>query len=184
MNIQLTTQQIDMAMPKIAKGLQQYLWLQNKVTSGSPFHDAEFRKKFNHFYRVRRGSAWQDTYYELMELAKKNQLQFSEAIDLLYRTTNRYEASFASKLIATLNPISPIIDSVVLKNLGLRLPYPYETNRAEKITKLHHDIQSCYASFLKTEIGKYLIGKFKFEFSNVTITNEKMLDFVLWQIRR
>jgi len=102
MTITLTRKQIDAALPKVEQGLEQYLWLQGKIVGQNTFHqDTEFRRKYNHFYRVRRGTAWQDAFYGLMERAKREQLQFHVVLDLLHQATNRYEASFASKLIAT-----------------------------------------------------------------------------------
>ena len=53
-----------------------------------------------------------------MEIAKRDELKFDVVLDLLHQETNRYEASFASKLIATINPSMPVIDSIVLKNLA------------------------------------------------------------------
>lgn len=88
-----------------------------------------------------------------MGRAKREQLQFDSVLDLLHQATNRYEASFASKLFATLNPSAPVIDSVVLKNLGLRLPYATTPDRALQICKLHHTLAWTFAGFLDTESG-------------------------------
>ncbi len=184
MTIQLTTQQIDAAMPKVAKGLEQYLWLQAKVTGSESFqHDAEFRKRYNCFYRVRRAVAWQNAFYGLMASAKGKHLLFHDVLDSLRRATTRYEASFASKLFATLNPSTPVIDSVVLKNLGLRLPKRSAPDRAVQISKLHLKLSSLFAAFLKTENGKYLVSNFKRIYPNAMVTDEKKLDLVLWQTR-
>jgi len=137
MAIELTKQQINAAMPKVAKGLEQYVWIQSQVTGPGQFHTSSvFRKKFNHFYRVRRAVSWQDAYYNLMAQAKRDKLQFPVVLELLHKETNRYEASFASKLVATVNPSNPVIDSMVLKNLGLRLPYSTAPNRASDISIL------------------------------------------------
>jgi hypothetical protein len=48
----------------------------------------------------------------------------------LHRTTGRCEASFASKLSATIGPTMPVIDSVVLRNLNLRLPPSGSSNES------------------------------------------------------
>jgi hypothetical protein len=184
MTITLTRKQIDAALPKVEQGLGQYLWLQGKIAGQNAFHqDTEFRRKYNHFYRMRRGTAWQDAFYGLMERAKREQLQFHVVLDLLHQATNRYEASFASKLIATINPSMPVIDSIVLKNLGLRLPYSTSTNRAEQICKLHQKLTDLFGTFLSTEDSKYLVEQFKTKYPEVNITEVKMLDLVLWQTR-
>jgi hypothetical protein len=184
MPIKLTTQQIKAAIPKVAIGLEQYLWLQSRVARLKGFHDnAEFRRKFNHFYRVRRAVIWQEAFYGLMARAKKEQLQFHAVLDLLRQATTHYEASFASKLFATLNPSAPLIDSVVLKNLGLRLPYASAPDRAAQICKLHQKMVCLFAAFLKMENGRHLVHEFKRVYPTANVTEEKMLDLVLWQTR-
>ena len=84
MQIQLTKQQIDAAIPKVARGLEQYLWLQSKVAGLKGFYDdGEFRRKYNHFYRIRRSAIWQEAFYGLMARATKGQLQFHAVLDEL-----------------------------------------------------------------------------------------------------
>ncbi|WP_028453002.1 hypothetical protein [Chitinilyticum aquatile] len=183
MHIQLSTAQIDAALPKIEAGLKQYLWLQARVSIDPFFEDVEFRRRYNHFYRVRRGPAWQNTFYSLMAQAKREQLQFQEVLDLLLEATGRYEASFASKLIATLQTSKPVIDSVVLKNLGLRLPSPNVLDRGPKICKLHAELEHMFASYLQTSTGKYLVQEFNRAYPNTGTSDEKKLDLVLWQTR-
>lgn len=180
----LTKTQIDAALQKIEKGLEQYLWLQSKVASSSQFHeDSEFRKKFNRFYRVRRASAWQNAFYGLMARARRNHLQFHAVIEALRESTGRLETSFASKLLATLNPSMPVIDSVVLKNLNMRLPSATAPDRVIKVCKLHESLAACFAAYLQSENGLYLVSQFKVKYPNAKITPIKMLDLVLWQTR-
>ena len=184
MAIQLTKAQIDAALPKVEPGLKQYLWLQAKAFGRGQFHDdAEFRRRYNHFYRVRRAAAWQKIFYGLMARAMQEQLQFHSVLDLLRESTGRYESSFTSKLIATLNPSKPVIDSVVLKKLGLRLPSAKTANRAAAISSLHQKLESLFADFLGTDSGKYLVHAFDSLYPDTGITDEKKLDFVLWQSR-
>jgi hypothetical protein len=119
MPINLSIQQIDEAMPKIEGPLAQYCNIQSMVTVlGKYYDDPEFRREFNHYYRVRRDSCWQEHFYTLMARTKKEKLQFQDVLAQLYKATGRYEASFASKLFATLNPTAPVIDSIVLKKVN------------------------------------------------------------------
>lgn len=185
MTITLTRKQIDTALLNVEQGLAQYLWLQGKTVEQHNFYqDIEFRRRYNHFYRVRRGTAWQDAFYGLMEIAKRDELKFDVVLDLLHQETNRYEASFASKLIATINPSMPVIDSIVLKNLGLRLPHSTAINRLERICEIYQNLTALFGIFLNTEDGKYLVANFKSKYPNADITEVKMVDLVLWQIRK
>jgi hypothetical protein len=180
----LTRDQIDQALTDAAQGIEQYLWLQQRVGGNDTWHDdPEFRRKFNHFYRVRRDSAWRDIFYGLMGRARREQLNFEQVLHWLIAETHRYEASFASKLIATINPSKPVIDSIVLKNLELRLPSSSVSNRAKRICDIYGELEKRIQSFLATPNGGFLVAQFKRVYPGVDITPVKMVDFVLWKIR-
>jgi len=186
MPIQLTAHEIDAAIPKVADGLAKYMWLLSNASTVPGFHsNSEFRRKFSGFYRVRRSSQWRGDFFELMGRAYREQLEFHVVFGLLRRATNRYEASFASKLFATLNPSAPVIDSVVLKKLGLRIPLASASNRSAAIVRLHNELARRFAEFLPTQNGKYLIQKFNeaYPAAATLVTPEKKLDLVLWQSR-
>lgn len=183
MSIDLTKPHIDIAIPRIAKGLEQYLWLQANRDTGDLRSNLLFRKRFNHFYRVRRGKGWQDEFYGLLERKKGKQVAFREVLTELYQATNRYEASFASKLLATLDPQMPIIDSIVLRNLNLKLPPSASQDRADRICAIHESLLYRFRDFLATDNARYLIHRFRCAYPQADITAMKMLDLVLWQTR-
>jgi hypothetical protein len=181
--IRLTTLQIDAALPKIETGLKQYLWLQSRVCTELFAEDREFRKRYNHFYRVRRGDDWQNVFYGLMIRAKRERLEFRSVLDFLREATGRYEASFASKLVATLQTSKPVIDSVVLKNVDLRLPSQKSPDRTLEICKLYKKLEYLFADYLQSSEGKYLVKEFNRLYPQMGVTDEKKLDLVLWQTR-
>jgi hypothetical protein len=184
MSIKLTRAQIDKALPKVEKGLHQYLWIQSRIKDHHDFHsDPEFRRKYNHFYRIRRASPWQNVFYSLMARAKRERLQFWEVLKALRESTRRIEASFASKLLATINPNLPVIDSIVLKNLGMRLLTATEPDRISKVCEIHKRLSECFNDFLQSDNGRYLVAEFMNMYPNAKITETKMLDLVLWQTR-
>jgi len=123
---------IDSALLKIEKGLRKYCWIQEHLHREDVSRSREFQKTYNGFYRVRRNAEWQDVYFNLMEMAKTKPLDFSQIISDLRRKTGRLEASFASKLVATLHPDRPVIDRFVLEYFSLRLPGHYEMDREAK----------------------------------------------------
>jgi hypothetical protein len=184
MAIDLSPHQIDVALARASGGLRQYEWLQSRVAGQNDFEqDPEFRRGFNRFYRVRRGREWQDTFYGLMGRAKKEGLEFRAVLHALHSATNRYEASFASKLVATLDPSKPVIDAFVLRNVGLRLPTYAAADRAGRIGEIYGELISAFSTFLSGERGCYLISAFRRTYPDARITNVKMLDLVLWQTR-
>jgi hypothetical protein len=119
----------------------------------------------------------------LMGRAWRERLDFSAILGLLFQATKRYEASFSSKLVATVDPSKPVIDRVVLNNLRLRLPLSGAINREARICRIYSRLISVFSAYLSTEEGIYLISAFRRTYANANITEVKMLDLVLWQTR-
>ena len=84
--------------------------------------DSEFQRKFNAFYRVRRGAEWRAVFYEIFAREKGSTPSFDTILNEIYQRTGNIEGSFTSKLLATINPNLPIWDQYVLKNLNLKMP--------------------------------------------------------------
>ena len=118
-----------------------------------------------------------------MARAKQDKLQFPDVLHALFSATQRYEASFASKLVATLDPSQPVIDSFVLENTGLRLPSFAAHNRSACICDVHAALLAQFSAYLAGEGGAYLTSEFRRIYPNAGITEIKMLDLVLWQTR-
>jgi hypothetical protein len=182
--VTLTKADIDTALPRVAEGLDRYLWLQARRDGGDVRSDALYRKRFNAFYKVCRNRRWQDGFFDLLEGMKRARtVSFDDVLDTLYGATGRVEASFASKLVATLDPDMPVIDSMVLRNLNLRLPAFGTEQRSSGVKELHRALVTSFAEFLKTENGRYLVRRFRETYPTANITETKMLDLVLWQTR-
>ena len=183
MTVNLTEETIDAALSRLAPYLNAYLWLQTHRDACDVRSDASFRKRFNAFYKVRRARDWQDQFFELLERRKGRASSFGEVLDALHSATGRYEASFASKLLATIDPEMPVIDSIVLQNLGVRLPAYGSDGRRSRIVELHGRLLSGLTTFLKTDVGRYLVKRFRATYPEADVTEIKMLDLVLWQTR-
>ena len=67
MAIELSRTKIERAFPRVKSGLDKYLWLQTHRDTADVRSDREYSKRFNNFYRVRRGPAWREKFYELLE---------------------------------------------------------------------------------------------------------------------
>lgn len=187
MAISISKHEINASLPKIQEGLSKYIWLQRQVEKTGEFYKAaEFRRRFNHFYRVRRSVEWQQKFYALMGMALNNGFTFDVILKELKKVTGRMEASFASKLYATINPSAPVIDSIVLGNVGLRLPYAGARDRAARICQIHAALGKLFDAYLETQDGLCLVNAFDQMYADaeVTITDQKKLDLVLWQTRQ
>lgn len=189
LTLNLNEEQIRLALPKVKLGLSKYLAIQSHfkaLTDGPLGENAEFMKRFNGFYRVSRMSPqWYDAFYKVFDNSRKSTPSFFELLTSLYAVTNRCEASFASKLLATLDPTMPVIDSIVLSILKTKIPRLPTPNRLEKVSLLHQEIGRCYREFLGSKQGESLVSQFKSVYSieSKLLSEVKMLDFILWQTR-
>src|SRR5580692_11294340 len=118
----LTTYEIQTALGRLEHGLDRYVWLQRHVRLCDVSANEEFQRCFSAFYRVRRNFQWRSVYFSELESSKVKGIDFPEALKEINGRTGRIEASFASKLVATLDPSKPVIDKFVLEHFELRIP--------------------------------------------------------------
>lgn len=187
MKINITRDEIITSMDKIEPGLNKYIALMSyKEKDANWFDNMEFRRKFNGFYRVRRSAdSWQPRFYTIMKDAVNQPHSYSDVLNKLYKATNRVEASFASKLYATVNPDAPVIDAEVLRNLDLRLPSTQKpaATRISLIVDIYEEMRDCFNQYVSTESGDFMTKEFRNRFPEAHITPQKILDLVLWQNR-
>ncbi len=107
--IQLDEAAIEKALPLAAAGLKTNCWLQAALAEADVAHHREFQTRFNAFYRVRRNPAWQSAFYGLLQENKSKRQSFADVLRALHAVTGRAEASFASKLVASVDPDMPVI---------------------------------------------------------------------------
>lgn len=182
--IELDRASIDRVLPLVARGLEQYWQLQSALPITNVARDRDFQRAFNAFYRVRRDPRWQSSFYRLLEQSKGKRPPFAVVLRTLHRETGRVEASFASKLVATLDPELPLIDRFVLQNLGQRLPTAGRIERRlDRTIDIHEFIRRTYAAALDGPMGHRLVAAFEQAYPSYPVTRVKMLDLVLWQRR-
>lgn len=93
------------AISRAQKGIEQYLEIMALLPAVDSARDLAFQRKFNAFYRVRqRPREWYRQYFLLMERLKGSKPDFNNVLDELNLALGRYEPSFSSKLVATLDP--------------------------------------------------------------------------------
>jgi hypothetical protein len=178
--IPLTKKEIDAALPKLNKAVEIYLQLQNDLRRLDVSTNRQFQKTFSGYYRVRRDPEWQKYFFGLLQKHKHSKVDFESVLVELHKATGKMEASFVSKLVGSIRPELPIIDSIVLGHLALELPSDGTENRAAAISSIHKNLINEFSDFLKTDDGKYLTARFKRAYPAANLTDEKMLDFVLW----
>ena len=170
---------------RLGVGLQKYLRIQARfATLTSVSADAAFRKQFNGFYRIgRKSPEWYDEFYGLFNRVRGTDAVFSDVLDELKLRTGTFEASFASKLVATCDPAKPVIDAWVLKNVSRRLPHAGHRQRSDAIKSVYEGLCDDFEQYLVSTAGRTLVQQFRRAHPNAQVTETKMLDLVLWQTR-
>lgn len=176
---------------KVKRGLKQYLNIQRSVHLTPVNKDVLFQEIFSNFYKIDpfRDKEWKDKYFNLFEMCKNKNPDFEGTLRIFYKNTGEIEASFISKLVATINPDLPVIDKIVLNNLSLYSNYQ-KINRSEdkslrilSVVDLYNELNTELIVFLKTKGGKNLYNRFIDEYPYSHITKIKILDLILWQLR-
>ena len=154
----------------------------------------EYQKNFTFYYKVRRDKSWLNKFYNYMnEIKNKEDISFNEILIKLsswehkVRKSNNnpkgigksIEVSFASKLLATLNPNYPIWDSQVISALGIKT----ENNSVESYIKAYQTLTDKITEIINSSDGQKAIELFDKQFPNYTwVSKHKKIDFYLWNI--
>jgi len=143
----------------------------------------DFQKLFNDFYRMRqRSREFYQQFYNYFELHKSIDVKFENVLMYLHTSTLRYEPSFSSKLLATINPNMPIWDANVLSNLSIKPPGYSQKNRLNAIIKTYRSLGNWHSKYLNTQNAIDVMDVFDKIYPGIRITNVKKIDFVLWSL--
>lgn len=173
------------AIRKAKPGIAKYLTLMNLYGQVNVTADTDFQRQYNGFYKMRqRTPAYYQAYYQLMERLRGTKPSFATVIDALYTATGRFEPSFSSKMVATLDPHKPVWDKYVLQNLGLKAPNSNSKTRLANLKKCYSAIEDWYRHFLGTNEARGWIEQFDNEVEDhANLSQLKKIDFILWQTR-
>lgn len=176
--------------------LKKYNEIMLRVRDTNIAKDFDFQRKYVGFYKVRRGAKWREKYFGLMENYKNipfiGQELFKELLTELYSVEGNkqkcIEVSFASKLIATINPDMPIWDSKVLEAVGLTEEWKsYDgcevDKRIEAAAKIYGKLEKLCNDLISSAEGEKCIEEFNKLFPNSNISEMKIIDYWLWSKR-
>ena len=143
-----------------------------------------FQKSYDCLYKVRRGKQWRNSYFKLMFEKYGKPTSFESILNALNVETKRVEASFASKMLHTLDNDSPIWDKKVINFLVkkgvITRPRFYDKNRLEKRKNTFQALQQWFS---KPDNIKEYVDCFNREFKDEYIegiTDIKKADFIIW----
>lgn len=165
---------------------------------------ADFRKLFNGYYGIRYDDIWQQEYYRIFQKMKvkentEKEASFEEIVCKIFSATRRVEKSFASKMLATLNPEKPILDSRVescLRKLGVDLEesetiiecewfengyLDLDRNRLSSVILEYRNLVKWYENYLKLKEASDIIVYFDDAFPEYKhFTEARKIDVFLW----
>lgn len=186
MNIRIDAEQIIEECLAIKMDLNNYCCIINNVNSVNVSKDTYFQQVFNQFSGINRfkTDSWKKSYYDTFEYMKSKIVSFEDILKELYKKTGNVEASFSSKMLATINPNKPIWDKYVLENLGYELKGSKKSERIENAINLYSEIEKWYSDFLRSNNGKECIEIFNCTLPSYTSINDvKKIDCFLWRLR-
>ena len=127
----------------------------------------------------------------VVQLSNRSFAHYTEIQEILklhfpvkYRDTGNIEASFSSKMLATVDVNKPIWDRYVASNLCLNLKGKTKDEQLECAIDLYNQMICWYEDFVKTENGKECIAEFnKILPDYAWMSDVKKIDFYLWSKR-
>lgn len=160
-------------------GLDRY----SEIMRGDPA-SPDFQRLFNGYYRIRRNEEWRRRYYMLFCEARTEHFSFEHIINELYDLTGNVEASFSSKMLATIDASKPVWDQYVLQNLGLELSGKTKKEKLQNAVCLYDQIEKWYADYLETAEARENIDEFDRLLPDYTwVSDTKKIDCLLWSKR-
>ena len=181
----MTIEKIRQAIDKARKGIAQYLEIMELFPNTDVSVDRDFQRKFNGFYRIKqRPAVWYKEYYSYLEKQKNKTPDFSATLRHLHSVLKRYEPSFSSKLVATIDPNLPIWDSIVLNNMGIKPPLYTSKTKIYEAERIYKKIQEWHETNMKSDKGQLILQIFReLVPEHNKISDLKKIDFVLWRSR-
>ena len=132
-------------LEKRAQDIQHYMNIMSKVKTVNVADDQDFQREFDFFYKVRRNAEWRKVFFEIFERKKKKNCSYKEIITELYEGTGQVEASFASKMLASIDENMPIWDSKVLDRIGIKSSNKRGQQKLEETIELYDVIVQWYS---------------------------------------
>lgn len=170
--------------------------------------DDSYKDKYKNYYTMKRSfklnnENYYNVYFEYLKNLKSNSSSIDFGTILKYlsqKTTASFiSPSYASKLLATINPNKPVWDTNVLIQLNNGLYEEYKKTQTDyyktrdeikyinKLITIYNNLEkNLNDEYLNTNKGKEFIGIFDSVFENIpefiAISPMKKIDIILWSL--
>jgi len=198
----ISEERIKSALKDREKGIVTYIKLMKTIEKDEL--TPEFKEEFKKFYGMKRCKFSDDFYNKYFEYLDKNRkknnpdykkIKFDEVIDYIWKTetSKRVEASFSSKLLASINNDKPVWDRNVFSWLEMTRTTSIKDKdkQIEKTISKYKDLEDeIYNEFFTTDKADKCIRIFDETFSEMFeeksdlkyITSIKKIDLILWSL--
>ena len=177
-------------LEKVKTKLDKYHYLQSSILTCEVDEDPRYRTAFIGFYTMAwKSPEWYNMFFLILEREKRNRaISFRSVLEEIFDKAGRVrvEASFCSKLIATINPDLPVWDKHVLANVCQTRP-----SDKDPMDRLNRciDVYSCIKTWSEQAIQEECFEKWRRLFDDSFpqfqhFTDIKKLDLFLWQYRQ
>lgn len=165
--------------------LASYQYTQEKLFTTDVSADRNYQRKYTGFYKLRLPhSSLYPKHFSILQNQKNNpNVAFETIFHALSEATGRMEASFSSKLLATVNPHRPPLDRIVLGHLGLTMPKGKQQHQAEYFIELYEQVNELMGSLIKQDAFQEIKSSFKHTYPQFEFSDMKILDIYLWALR-
>jgi len=169
-----------------ALGLGEYCWLRQHLNEAE---SEEFKRRYSFFFKLRRSDAWRTEYFRYLSQVQKTGTDFKKTLRYLYEMGKTIgmkrasvEPSFASKLVAIVDPSKPIWDSHVMSCFGLVQKAINPEEKIAEALQLYAKLKDGYAELLVLKASREAIAHFDKVFPeyNDIVLSVKKLDCFLW----
>ncbi|MGN1372817.1 MAG: hypothetical protein ACI4VK_02080 [Candidatus Coproplasma sp.] len=180
----------------IKVSLMRYNKLMTKINQPdfSASTDTNFQKEFCAYYRINgagKSEEWKTKYFNLFDdvLSKSKNgenVTFSYILNTLYNLTladdyDKYDPSFSSKMLASINPNMPIWDSLVLRQFNVNVA---KFDNPEQRCRLYSALVQWYRDNINSITVQKYINNFNEVFKDIPefndISDVKKLDSLFW----
>ena len=190
------------------RGIRNYITIM-KMRENIDLNFDDFKEKYKNFYGMKRAirghyipdsEKFYDVYFQyLKENLGNTSLSFEKVLKDLYEThiSNRVEASFSSKLLATINPNMPVWDQNVFYQLKIPKPKTdpnHKDHQIKETIQTYQTLMDKVLKYLNSDLGQEYIHIFDEVFDEIfqndndifswkkNITDVKKIDFILWSL--
>ena len=157
-----------------------YRYIMDAVHKTDVSTDSRFQHEYKSFYGMHQytDADFCKVYFEYMEANKTGGINFENVIIHLYHGTSGVQPSFSSKLLHTVNPDMPILDSRVKYHLKLKtIPYYFP-----RVLRYYEEFVEIFSEYLTTQNAADVIGVFDDIFGDTELTAVKKIDNAIWSL--